>query len=240
MKTYRINEWDKHFENNRTRVMDELRWVPVPNKHDGEGYKTIMAEPDGIIIYACWHLILQVASKCHPRGTLVRSDGTPHTARSIAIKTGCRSVDHVQRALDFCSTPEVGWITCICDENESERQANVTRTSGERQSSGDVLNGIEENRREEKHTVSPAGDGVCPFSFEQVQALGVKHGFTPDQITEFWNHQVRMNWTRTITPTNRIVMKTPAQLEDCVIRFVDIFAKVARMQTDPDEIPATV
>lgn len=113
MKEYRIKDWDKHFENAASRKLDTLNWVPVPNKHDGEGYRTIIMEKDGIVMYGCWHLILQVASKCQPRGSLVRSDGTPHTAKSISIKTGCPDVDAIQRTLDFCASPEVAWIQCV-------------------------------------------------------------------------------------------------------------------------------
>lgn len=112
---YRIRDWEKHFENNRTREIKKMDWVPVKNKHDGEGYLTIMAEPDGIVIYGCWHLILQVASKCDPRGTLLRDSRTPHTARSIALKAGWRREKDVQRALDFCSRAEVGWIEALTD-----------------------------------------------------------------------------------------------------------------------------
>jgi len=107
---YRVRNWDKHFENNRTRELKRLDWVPVPNKHDGEGYLSIMAQKDGLLIYAAWHLILQVASKCGTRGTLLRDDGTPLTALAIALKTGCRKEKAVQRALDFCSSPQVGWL----------------------------------------------------------------------------------------------------------------------------------
>ena len=120
MKVYRIRGWKQHFENNRTRVISHLSWVPVPNKHDGEGYKTIMSEPDGLEIYGCWHLILQVASKCNPRGTLVRADGTPHTAKSIAVKTSCVNAKAVQRALDFCASADVAWIDVVIKESASD------------------------------------------------------------------------------------------------------------------------
>ena len=138
MTIYRIRNWSKHFENNRSRVIEKLTWVPVPNKHDGEGYLTIMEQKKGIIMYGCWHLILQVASKCDPRGTLVKEDGTPHTAESIARKTGWRQASDVQMTLDFCSSPQVGWIEEVTTETSGGRQADVSTLSP---------NGTEQNRR---------------------------------------------------------------------------------------------
>jgi len=108
---YRIKNWNEYFENNRTREMKHMAWVPVPNKHDGEGYQRIMQQKDGILIYGCWHLILQVASKClRERGTLLRDDGTPLTAAAIALKTGWRHPRNFERALEFLCTREVAWI----------------------------------------------------------------------------------------------------------------------------------
>jgi len=116
MIAYRIKGWKEHYENNRTREMLVMRWVPVPNKHDGEGFQIIMEQDDALKIYACWHLILQVASKCRTRGTLLRDDGTPHTAGSIARKCSCRDIPAMQRALDFCSNGQVSWLETFAIE----------------------------------------------------------------------------------------------------------------------------
>lgn len=70
---YRIKEWDEHFENNRTRELKHMDWVPLPNKHDGDGYTELLSHPDGAAHFGAWVAIVQVASKCKPRGTLVRS-----------------------------------------------------------------------------------------------------------------------------------------------------------------------
>ena len=117
---YRIKNWAEYFENNRTREMKHMAWVPVPNKHDGESFRRIMREKDGIVIYGCWHLILQVASKClRERGTMLRDDGTPMRADSIAMKTGWdteQGIKDFQRALDFLSSPQVGWIEQLNEE----------------------------------------------------------------------------------------------------------------------------
>jgi hypothetical protein len=108
---YKIKDWNKHFENSRSRRVETLHWIPVPNKHDGEGFRSIMQRPDGIVIYGCWHLILQVASKCHPRGTLVRADGSAMDAQAIALKTGAKESD-IKKALEILSKSPISWVEC--------------------------------------------------------------------------------------------------------------------------------
>jgi hypothetical protein len=109
MAEYRIKDWDKNFENNRTRELKRMEFVLVPNKHDGDGFRTLISKPRGTALFGAWVLILQVASKCDPRGTLVRSDGTPHTPETIARMTGS-DTKLIKAALDILIHPEIGWI----------------------------------------------------------------------------------------------------------------------------------
>jgi hypothetical protein len=123
MTCYRITNWDELYENNRTRGMKVMQWVPVPNKHDGEGFISLITQPDGLALYGAWHLILQVASKCKDRGVLQKLDGTPHTAESIAIKTHS-DASTIQRALDALCAPSVGWMECVnLDETNTSETA---------------------------------------------------------------------------------------------------------------------
>ena len=84
---YRVRDWDLHFENNRTRELRRLAWVPVPNKHDGDGYNELIDRRNGAAMLGAWIAIVQVASKCDPRGTLMRDGVNPHTPHSLARKT---------------------------------------------------------------------------------------------------------------------------------------------------------
>lgn len=153
--TYRIRDWDKHYENNRTRDMKTMSWVPVPNKHDGEGFATIMHEPDGVQILGAWLLILQVASKSHPRGTLLRDSRTPHTALSIAIKTRVHDKNIIQRALDFLSSPQVAWIEHYAD-NPAPSCGNPAPSCAEGRKEG--TEGTEQNGRNIIERESSAND----------------------------------------------------------------------------------
>jgi len=150
MKSYRIKDWDAHFENNRTRDMKEMRWVPVPNKHDGEGYAYIMSLKDGMAVYGAWHIILAVASKCGTRGTLLRDDGTPLQAKSIAIKSrGDEKI--IQKALDICASSEVGWIEALTDE--AQEGAEIPQEPARKGREEKEENGREESDGKE----SPSG-----------------------------------------------------------------------------------
>lgn len=85
--TYSIRDWSKHFENNRTRELKELRFVILPNKHDGDGYTELLDHPNGAAHYGAWVAIVQVASKCEMRGTLSRDGARPHDACSLSRLT---------------------------------------------------------------------------------------------------------------------------------------------------------
>lgn len=83
----RIVDWDCHFENNRTRELKSLAWVPFPNCHDGDGYTELLDHQDGAAHYGAWCVIVQVASKCDPRGTLLRDGFRAHDSASLSRMT---------------------------------------------------------------------------------------------------------------------------------------------------------
>lgn len=129
--TYQVIGWGESYENSRSRGVKDLNWVPVPNRHDGEGFSLVMAHKDGAKIFAAWILILQVASKCETRGILARENGKPHTAESLAIKTR-GNVEWFRIALDFLSSEDIGWLHFEPDsiEQSSEYQYGDTHVSG--------------------------------------------------------------------------------------------------------------
>lgn len=108
MKCYRIPNWNDRFESAASRKLTALSSVLMPTNHDGDSYCDLMERPDGAALYGAWCLIVQVAAKCSPRGTLVRANGIPHTAQSIARKTHC-PVSIVESAMTVLS--EIGWLT---------------------------------------------------------------------------------------------------------------------------------
>jgi hypothetical protein len=103
----RVRDWNKLYENNRTRGLKRMEWVPTPNRMDGDGFTELMEHPDGVAHFGCWNLCLQVASRCYPRGTLVRDDGRPHDPSSLARITRANTrifEDAIPRLLS------IGWL----------------------------------------------------------------------------------------------------------------------------------
>lgn len=116
---YRIAEWSKFYENNRTKELKHMTWVPEPNQMDGDGYTELLDHASGAAHYGAWEAILKIASRCDPRGTLVRAGGKPHDPASL-----CR-ISRIPQAVFDDAMPRlvsIGWLV-------SEVVASSTDTS---------------------------------------------------------------------------------------------------------------
>lgn len=100
--TYRIPNWDARFEKAQTRKAPDAVWVAIPNSMDSADYCAIIAE-GGPTLYAVWVIVLMIASRrvsvpgaapdkdgkrqrvSTRDGSLLKGDGSPHTAESIAL-----------------------------------------------------------------------------------------------------------------------------------------------------------
>lgn len=67
-----------------------------------------MSREDGPELYAAWIVIVQVAAKCSPRGTLADEHG-PLTAEDVALKTKFPTAI-ISEALNFFSSRQIGWL----------------------------------------------------------------------------------------------------------------------------------
>lgn len=109
MNKYVVRDWNKNYEIAQSRKIEgPLSWVATPCKHDGLGFRRIMALPDGAAVYGAWVLIVQVAAKCNPRGVLADERG-PLTPEGLSFKTGCPE-KIMQRAIEVVSSERVGWL----------------------------------------------------------------------------------------------------------------------------------
>jgi len=135
----RIKHWGNLYENSRSRRIEKMAWVPIPNKHDGLGFARIMNEKDGLEIFACWIIILQVASKCKPRGVLVDNDGFPLDAMGIMLKARipAKKENVMKRAIDFILY--LKWIQRVKVQSDHEVSPDGHDCAPEQ-------NRIEENR----------------------------------------------------------------------------------------------
>lgn len=124
---YLIRDWDEHFECAQSRkVTGPLTWFPMPTKHDGKGYRRIMARKDAPVIYAAWVLMLAVAAKCPVRGRLADSDG-PLTAADLELKTGCSSIAF-ESAFEVLTSKEIGWLVVAQWESDGSVVALQNKT----------------------------------------------------------------------------------------------------------------
>lgn len=132
--TYHVAGWNETYENNRSRKVKDLAWVPIPNKHDGERYSRLMLRKNAAEIFSAWILILQVASRCHQRGSLLRNDGSAHDSESLSLKTRAPKA-WFDAALPVLA--EMQWLTTEVNEQLElavERHDGAPSTSHQRQS----------------------------------------------------------------------------------------------------------
>lgn len=108
MNLYSITNWNNSFEINRTRELKKMTWVPLPNKMDGDGFTEIMAHDCGTVIFGIWVLMVELASKCDPRGTLLRDSAVPHDFQSLSRMTRAKEA---QFLLAVPILVGIGWLT---------------------------------------------------------------------------------------------------------------------------------
>lgn len=127
MTLYRIANWESLFETYETKKLAHLKWVPVPNKHDGLGFRRVAAQSNRCELFTAWNLILQIASKGKKsvdRGILQR-DGRPISPDDFAMMTGFPA-KIFETALLFFSGVELGWLEVV---TVSEDQPPTDKTA---------------------------------------------------------------------------------------------------------------
>jgi hypothetical protein len=103
-----IVDWADTFERQgNAKHVGFMHWIALPTKHDGEGYTELITGERGPEDYAAWVLMAQVAAKCKPRGRLARRDGTPHTPRSLHLKTRAPERIFAHAIPGLC---KIGWL----------------------------------------------------------------------------------------------------------------------------------
>jgi len=228
---YSIQGWSTRYENSRTRTMAEMRWVPVPNKHDGEGFCALMERKDGTEVLGAWLLILQVASRCDPRGVLVQKHGEPHTPRTIArITRG--SENAITTALDVLSHPPISWVIRACQEGDKDVTPAREGTDDGMEGNRTERNGMERKGRK-RPTPGPQdvlardlarllGSSLNPCR-KQIAALVAK-GMTLDEIRPHLGHAIPglapWDWTKQVTTGGPARGLTPQ----------DLFAEAKRLR----------
>lgn len=167
-----ITDWDKHYENSRSRGMKRLDWVPMPNHHDGGDYAKIAEHERGAEIFTAFVLCVEVASKMPVRGILADSNGHELTFRDLARKTRFPAA-MFEFALPWLADKTKWIINTDVNPPTAPCQDADGQPSGSRRDP--VTERREENRREEKESSGkpedPKAEQCPPKKITPVQSL---------------------------------------------------------------------
>lgn len=111
---YRIKNWEAIYEwvTTRGNPTAPLKWIKVQTKQ-GTGYRNLVTHARGDAHYGAWLALLQVASRCFPRGVLIQKDGRPHTAASLSKESLLPSKTFAELLPRLLDQQDVGWIEQI-------------------------------------------------------------------------------------------------------------------------------
>ena len=132
---YRVKDWDKHYENDRSRQRDQCSFVCVPNKQHGSGFIRLMGLPNGMEIYGVFNAILGACSRQRrPRLGYLTDDGTPDSYAWMPkdLSEMWRTPEAViENALNVLSSDRIGWLEKItADSPSSNRQVHRREGKG--------------------------------------------------------------------------------------------------------------
>ena len=117
--TYRIKNWDEHFEVSQSRKCKTMTWVAVPNRQDGKGYRRVANHPRSVELFCAWNLIIQIASRQKKRGVLEDGDGGL-TPEDLADSTGYPK-EIFGLAFSVLTEPRVGWLEKVGGDNNAAK-----------------------------------------------------------------------------------------------------------------------
>ena len=106
--TYRVRDYKENFEKADIRKCTHPRWVAMPNKMDGKGFRRVASHPRSAELFCAWVLIVEVASKMPERGLLRDEDG-PIDADDLAAMTGFPA-SIFELAFDVLVNSKINWL----------------------------------------------------------------------------------------------------------------------------------
>lgn len=175
------------YENNRTRELKTLAWVPIPNSHDGDGYTALVSHKDGAGLLGGWVACVQVASRCDPRGTLMRRSRTPHDAASLSRIT--RLPEIVFERVFIVAVSECNWLTVEEFQIIPQEGAIIPQEGAQNRTEG---NGTEQKGMERKE--SKYSRMAIP-NIEEVKLFCAKSGISESDAVAVWHKWDGNGWT---------------------------------------------
>lgn len=145
---YRIANWTELYENNRTRELKSMQWIPIPARLDGDGYTELIDHKNGAAHYGIWVGCVIVAARCDPRGTLVRGTKKPFCPQSLSrvLRVPQQLVEEAIKR--FVS---IGWMESeVITTQATYDNVAVSPQEGAGKSQEGALNGMEWKGKERK------------------------------------------------------------------------------------------
>ena len=175
---YLVVDWETHYEKAQTRKVRRFTsWVPIPNKHDGKGYRRVAALEDAADVFCAWILILQVGSRCATRGLLADSDG-PLDADDLAAKTGFPS-RIFDRAFEVLTDRKIKWLEKVVispDGTHSHDATIISDNSGSAFQPGGATGQDITEQDKGRRQVAPGGSYPLPEeTYRKHPALRIMH-----------------------------------------------------------------
>ena len=172
--TWAIAKWGENYETYESRRLKSMPWVRLPCDLASSGYVEMLTEhEDGEAHFGAWVAVLELAVRCPERGVLTRSNGRPHTVKSMAAVTRFReaTIDAMLgRAVDM------GWATMTQDDE-------ITQIARPKHADSPTkTRGREDKRREDKRKTEYSDDESIP-----VPAKAAKMGPPMDDIADLYH-----------------------------------------------------
>lgn len=172
-----------------------MRWVPVQNKMDSDGYTDLITHENGPAHFAVWIILLQLASRSQVRGTLLRDGGKPHDLESISRVSRIPS-NIIGEAIPRLTS--ISWLELQDDENTVVTNQHPSRTL-----SAPIPHPTDEEwkgrngRNGREPAASPPQEPArkAKATSEEISAFCAVEGITPPDATWFFNKCEGNGWT---------------------------------------------
>ncbi len=177
-----IPGWHQHFENDQSRRYPNTRWLPIPNSHDGNGYRRIAAlgDPDAARAFTAFLLTAQVASKCPIRGVLY-DKGEPLDMEDLAFKTGY-PMRMFEDGIAHLTGKKVGWLAWGEITENGDLSESTQSALGAHSEPGGVIHGLNRKEKKRKEKKERPIDSNFELAWQAFGKYGVKK-----KALEYWN-----------------------------------------------------
>ncbi len=120
---YQIVDYERNFENYKSKTIERCSWFAMPNEQGGVGWSNLMSTPHGAASYGIWVCFVQLCSRQRlPRCGYLTADGERDGRRYSVFELARlfrRPEAEIRQALETLSCPEVDFMRVVDGEPEN-------------------------------------------------------------------------------------------------------------------------